>query len=173
MVGQFQVSLCPLAVHRGLYPFKKRKIAICEWPGRMRRKIVSKSRFEIAFFPTCMLSAHPPSILRSSATWHKQQQTESDNGLAAFSHDSLINQSSIMLSRSLCVLALPILHVSPSQQVIKIQSPFTNLNVLSEITESDNGELITCVLNEWNQNFRKPAYEAGKRAQRIQTTKLI
>ncbi|KRZ40180.1 hypothetical protein T4C_7836 [Trichinella pseudospiralis] len=109
----------------------------------------------------------------SSATWHKQQQTESDNGLAAFSHDSLINQSSIMLSRSLCVLALPILHVSPSQQVIKIQSPFTNLNVLSEITESDNGELITCVLNEWNQNFRKPAYEAGKRAQRIQTTKLI
>ncbi|KRZ40202.1 hypothetical protein T4C_3986 [Trichinella pseudospiralis] len=34
------VSLCPLAVHRGLYPFKKRKIAICEWPGRMRRKVL-------------------------------------------------------------------------------------------------------------------------------------
>ncbi|KRX70298.1 hypothetical protein T06_10362 [Trichinella sp. T6] len=29
MIGQFWILLCPVAVHRGLYPFKKRKTARC------------------------------------------------------------------------------------------------------------------------------------------------
>ncbi|KRZ85082.1 hypothetical protein T08_237 [Trichinella sp. T8] len=33
MTGQFWVSLCPVAVHRGLYPFKERKVARCGWLG--------------------------------------------------------------------------------------------------------------------------------------------
>ncbi|KRZ83810.1 hypothetical protein T08_13172 [Trichinella sp. T8] len=31
MTGQFWVSLCPVVVHRGLYPFKERKVARCGW----------------------------------------------------------------------------------------------------------------------------------------------
>ncbi|KRY71321.1 hypothetical protein T4B_1275 [Trichinella pseudospiralis] len=75
MVGQFQVSLCPLAVNRGLCACKNEKTARCGWLcGRDGGFFIINARkgfdssalryFNTAFSPICMLSAHPPSSFR-------------------------------------------------------------------------------------------------------------
>ncbi|KRX21423.1 hypothetical protein T07_9471 [Trichinella nelsoni] len=56
MTGQFWVSLCPVAVHRGLYPFKERKVARCGWlGGRGGSFLIKDGRDGFRFFRTALL----------------------------------------------------------------------------------------------------------------------
>ncbi|KRY42853.1 hypothetical protein T01_2486 [Trichinella spiralis] len=76
MFGQFWVSLCPVPVHRGLYPFIQRKMARCGWlGGRGGSFLIINGRDWFRFFraallqkppsfPFCMPSAHPPGSFR-------------------------------------------------------------------------------------------------------------
>ncbi|KRY42753.1 hypothetical protein T01_9485 [Trichinella spiralis] len=56
MTGQFWVSLCLVAVHRGLYPFKERKVARCGWVGgRGGSFLIIDGRDGFRFFRTALL----------------------------------------------------------------------------------------------------------------------
>ncbi|XP_003376681.1 conserved hypothetical protein [Trichinella spiralis] len=56
MTGQFWVSLCLVAVHRGLYPFKERKVARCGWlGGRGGSFLIIDGRDGFRFFRTALL----------------------------------------------------------------------------------------------------------------------
>ncbi|KRX20097.1 hypothetical protein T07_11418 [Trichinella nelsoni] len=55
MFRQFWVSLCPVAVHRGLYPFKKGKMARCGWlGGRGGSFLIINGRDGFRFFRTSL-----------------------------------------------------------------------------------------------------------------------
>ncbi|KRX28377.1 hypothetical protein T07_5837 [Trichinella nelsoni] len=60
MIGQFWESLCPVAVHRGLYPFKGRKIARCGWlGGRGGSFLIINGRDGSRFFRAALLQNRP------------------------------------------------------------------------------------------------------------------